>query len=124
MEHFLGDGGNFNSAIEGDGIRLHADDDDEGAERRSLPGIGVGERIDESPLDMKGVDVFPESFPYGTPNLRFLGIVNGTDLAYEGLSLRAISHRPDSTLLVYARHGAAEKVGVCGRVIVREAADS
>ena len=104
VEYFLGDGGNFNGAAEGDGERLHADDDDERAERLSLPVVGVGERVDESPLDIEGVDVFPDSLPNGAPTLHFLDIVNGTGLAYKWLSLRAIAHLPDSTLLENARH--------------------
>ena len=103
-KHFLGGGGNFNSAAEGDGQRLHADDDDERAKRLSLPGVGVGERVDESPLDLEGIDEFPDSLPDRVPTLRFLGIVNGTGLAYEWLSLRALAHLPDSPLLVNAWH--------------------
>lgn len=74
-EHFLSGGCDFHSVVEGNSVRLHADDHDERTKRLSLPSVGVGERDDKIPLDIEGVDMFPDSLPRRAFALHFLGLV-------------------------------------------------
>ena len=104
-----------------EGVRLHADRNDERAEGLSLTSVGVGEWIDGSPQDAKRVEALVDFLADREPSVPNLMTIDWARLSNDTLGIGALAFVPRRSSLEDTRSAATVEVGVCVGVSVREA---
>ena len=104
-----------------EGIRLHADGNDERAEGLSLSSVGVGEWIDGSPQHAKRVEALVDFLADREPSVPNLMTIDWARLANDTLGIGALAFVPRRASLEDTGGAATVEVGVCVGVSVREA---
>jgi len=114
-----------NGSVVKEGVRLHADGNDEIANEIGLSGVGVRKGVDGSQRHLQRVECSGDTPEDRGPStiIRNRVAVNGASLSQDPVSLGTRAFRPGRARLVHAGGAAPVEVGVSVFVVIGESDD-